>query len=485
MTPSLSFSAPLYVGLNRELPAQRPLVGAISPPFVTDKTPQGALLMNGASAYFIHTPEMKQSTVRLQIALPPGVSGSAGLLVRLLMDGSDATRQRLSQLNNQGLNLVALSVTDTLILIASGRSGDEPKLVNALLEILCRPTIQSADFERIRSHEKQKLQEIMQAGGTPLEMVTERHLYGASQPHSLTPQEIAQKLSMQTPNSVLNLHQQALQATGSVTWAMASSLAPASQYQLLNQASQSIGWTGNRSVLPPFSTRLNPNAPARSMLLVPNDRLKRALIQMTWQAPLPQRSPNNEDYAAFTLLQHILGGRLEGSFFKTLRTDQGLVYGIDAATSGRLGDTQAKYQADIEVDFDKIGPALNALRQVTQTLVSKPVAADVLTMAKNSFLFDLRDRNQTASGLLGQSTPWLLNNLPPPSMETFQKAIAAVRPEDIQRVAVRVFGLPQGIMPSPAGAMLPVAREVIGVSAPASALKRWFPNMPLTLPPQA
>jgi zinc protease len=441
--------------------ALKPVPSPISNP---EGLPQTTHLGNGATASAIFMPNRQQSSLYLMLPLSPELAGSRILLSRMLMNGSDDTRQRIETLRNEGMSLsIHPYLPGTLALTMHGPAGKEREMTRAMLTFLLNPQWTANDFEQTRQNILHHLEDQAKQPETTIRLGLMRTLYGNDQAYSLTPGQQMMVMGQQTPQNMLASLQRLNQSTTNAMISMAAPLATGEQLAILDQTVQEIGWNHNpfTSPLPRVSAAISPTA-FQKMAFIPSDTLKRAQIHLCFEVP----PPGDRDYPAFLLLKNILAGHTEGSLFERLRTQDGLVYGASVYGGMPLGN-QSLYNAAIEVDFDKIRPAANELMAITRQLASQPVGAPTVETAKRKFLLNIRNAEQTASGTLSSNAPWQLYGLAPPSMNELQNAIARLTPTDVQRVAQRVFNTPNNV-------------QLLGISAPTSVLKEQFPNAPLT-----
>src|SRR5262249_10256053 len=153
--------------------------------------------------------------------------------------------------------------------------------------------------------------------------------------------------------------------------AMVSSQSVAAQQNILSDGIRQAAWFASPYRQPPLmqTPSLNPQKGARGPLLIPNETLKRAYIFQSWRAP----ALHDPDYPAFCLLLQMLKGFSSG-FFKVLRTEKGLVYGVHQDYTQRKEGGSYEVMAR-EVDFKRIHDALEGMHDVTLEMIQKPVSA--------------------------------------------------------------------------------------------------------------
>jgi zinc protease len=441
-------------------------------------TPQNQILSNGLHTHFLWLPQRQQSAMELALPLSPQSTGLSTLFSSLLVNGSDETRQRMERLQNHDIQLNFDSTPSQLLISARCPTSREAEMTQGVLQLLCKPSWQNPDFERLRENTARQLDDASKRPMAPLRSVMAQLLYGPEKPYSYTAAENIAQMQGQTLEGLKQLWQESLQGSP-ISIMMASPLPVQTQQQMLEQSIQTNDWqrnpfrTSSGQRLANISSKTSPFTGVSSatsatvhsgLLLVPNESIKRARILLRCQSP----QPGEIDYPAFLLLKNILGGHTEGSFFERLRTQDGLVYSVSSSSGLPLGD-KGSYNASLEVDFGKIAPSLNGLLAVTQNNARQLPNADMLETAKRRFLLSLSENAQTAWSTLDSNEPWLLRDLPPPGDAELRDAIQHVQPKDVQRVAQQIFASPSQL-------------QIVGVAAPSKVLKEVFPGLPLAQP---
>jgi predicted Zn-dependent peptidase len=429
---------------------------------------QPASLVNGAAGYFLQMPGQSRSLVSVTLpigSLPPG---SIGLLTQLLKEGSEVSKQMLSQLSNQGISFITRPASDKLILMMEGPAGQEPLLAQSLLRLMTQPVLEPTLFNDIKLRTIQAQQGWLNNPDDILQTALKQKIYGPNHPFALSTRARMQHLSRVDLTSLLASFQQSLQQTNANKIMMISALPTAQQQQIVNSAILGSSWLRQPFALSATGMPTNLPLPAvsglKGLVLVPTNASKRAIIQTVWKTP-DVRDP---DYPAFQLLMEFLRGEDESALLKTMRMDHGLVYGVGMHEGPKLAMGTC-YNINVEVDGDQIGPALKDIREVTKAAGQKPIPPDILDRLKRSMLRETRESMQQARSISGVYAPWLTYDAPLPGPEWLEQAIADVTPEDIQRVAKRIFNSPDSM-------------QLVGVTAPEPMLRRWFPNQPLTNP---
>lgn len=417
---------------------------------------QTGRLLNGATGHFVQMPNQQQSVLHILLPLNTIPPGTEYLLMDLLEEGSEATKQMLSQLRDRGIRMSTGRLDGKLTLRVIGQAGQEGLMAQAALGLLTNPVVDPVNFRSLQAKMYSNYQGKLSNPDIQLANAMDKRIYGPGHMFCLTPDERMAIIARQTLPELLGRFRQALQQPGAAQMMMISSQPAAVQQQLTDAAIQSAGWfpnpyAVNGAQFPDFPLP-NP-ASGIQTVLVPNETLKRALIRETWRVP-DARDP---DYPAFLLLRQLLQSTSAGSFFQTLRTDHGLVYSIGQSEGSRLANGM-RHNITLEVDFDKIGAALADVRQVTQNLGVNQVSPAFLETLKRKAMLSLRDLMQMPQGADALYSSWLQLGATPMSMPQLQAALNRVTPEDLRRVANKVFNPADGY-------------QVVGISAPSAVLQ--------------
>jgi len=419
-------------------------------------------LANGATGHFMQMRGQQKSMFSLMLpidALSPGIEG---LLSDVLEEGSEGTKRFIARLRDQDM-IVGFSRLDNRLWVhGSSPVGQEPEMLKSLLTLLTRPAVDSASFSTLQAKSIANEQGRITNPDILLATAMLKQLYGANHTFALEPRQRMTALGQLDLPGLMAQHNRMLQAVGKAQAIMISPLPPQAQRQVLDEAIREVGWFRNPYV-PDSGNAAGMNLPnpqgAAPPVLVPNESLKRALVKTIWKMP----DPHDPDYAASLLIQDALRGTSTGSFFQTLRTDHGLVYGVAQAEGKPLGQGLC-YNVGVEVDFGKIGQALDDLGQVTRNLAQSPMTPAMMDTLKRKSLLNIRDMFQMPQVASIFYFPWLKTGTTPPDLNRLQASIEQVTPQDIQRVASRIFLDPSS------------GFQLAGVSAPSAVLRQWFPG---------
>lgn len=421
-------------------------------------------LNNGAPGFFQQMLHQQQSALTINIPLGENYQVARNFLAEALLNGSFATKQYLDELAAQGVSCGMHVEGDQLQLKVIGPKGQEGLMTQAALKLLCRPqwdgpTLASARKEMIEGFHRESAEPAFSAMNR-----LDTQLFGANHPFGQPAEKTFAELQNFSIQHLSNLHRQLMQYPERMSFSMVSSLPPQEQAQHLNQAIQAQNWFASpyRQDPPPASMPLpqihRGNQHNQQPVLVANPNAERAHVVMAWRAP----AKNDPDYLTFLLIKKMLGS-MSGGFFKVLRTERGLVYGTQQMIESHTG--LHSYKVYAQVNFDKLPLAIDGLHDVVNELVQKPVPDGQLAMAKSAFLFELMAASEETLQTADRNDQFIREGVIPPHPQQYQDALARIKPEDIQRVAQRVFA------PQVSGGF-----EGLAVAAPEQILKQYFPG---------
>jgi predicted Zn-dependent peptidase len=418
-------------------------------------SPAASPVLNGAQGYFQQAPGRLQSTVSLILPLGPSQPEARIIVPTLVMEGSKAAKQLIEKCQAQGIDLDFDLVGDNLALSAVGPVGKESEMMRAAIQLLKSTDYDQSEFSSAFKAKIQTLMEAKNHPATPLKESVQKALFGPNHPYAYSVQEVLDRVTHPDANLTgLNAFSDLIEHPEKMTVFMVSPEPVAQQQALVNAAIQQTGWlaTGTPTVPGFDSPPLSPARGTAGPLLVPSEHLKRVKVEEAWRAP----NVSDPDYLPFMLLTRVLSG-MSGSFFRILRTENGLVYSTKQRYTSHLEGGSFKVHADIDPEPDKVRRALQGFDQAVADVTTHPVSEADLKRAKEEFLLAVNDAKQSAEGIAGLDLPWIAHQQTPINVSELEARINAISSADLLRVARHVFG--------------PDGYRVIGLSAPKKVLE--------------
>ena len=190
-----------------------------------------------------------------------------------------------------------------------------------------------------------------------------------------------------------------------------------------------------RASVPPAPPPPAPPPGAGKFTRIPRGGSRQVNLCLSQVLPL---SPLDQDYPAFVVMNHILGGSSTSRLFLNLRIDKGYTYGsyARAATLTRC----ATWVASAETRGEVAAAALAEMRAEVARIREKAVPAAELEAAKRHLAGVFAIRLASLEGLAGTLWKLEVDGLPPErQLSAYVERLEAVSIEDVRRVARRVF----------------------------------------------
>lgn len=416
-----------------------------------DKTslgqPHSVTLANGMQAALQQAPGKQQSSITLIIPNPVYNPTVAAMFRLTLMDGLTRSKPLVQEALLKGIvvNADALNEAQTTIDL-SGPVGSEPQMLGVAQQLLqAAVDPQAWDLERYAHHRDiliKSLTDIAQDENVPLAIAMQKALYGASHPFTQSPEESIATLQRLQPAEVLTAYRAILSQPDMLKVAMVSPQGLDKQQAILNQGLGQLRLTAETAAdsnaqlkqSQELLEQLRHAPPTRRRVVVSKPSLERTQVMMGWRAP----ALTDPDFIPFSVLVSMLGG-MSGEWFQVFRLQNGLVYSTQREYASN--PYTPYYQVRAEVDHDKVPQALESFKTVIDHLRNTPTDPGLLAMTKQRMVRELREDTQSSDTILaGYLAPHFAYDRPLVHPQDLERQIAAVTPNDIRRVAERVFG---------------------------------------------
>lgn len=445
-------------------------------------------LSNGAEAHLLSRPDVKDAHVVFSLPLNTAVLPGP-LLQPALLNCSPVSRSVQLAFAEKGVQVSLVSEGDRAHLCLTGPKGQEPGMVALGLSLMREPLMDPRVYRMIQNTLDANLASIQKDPDVRLEETLKKHLFGPTHPYSVSSKELQDKIRTQALDELKDRFQQAVADPTQVRLQVTSSLPPTSMRQALESAIKQHGWEKSAFTDVPLPQQLpeaklptppRPGAAVRSqgadataggsqLLLTPDESLSRFHLLCAWPAP----SLHDDDRLTFQLLTRVMSG-MSGPLFETLRTQMGLVYSTRSQYTPLRDTGVFTIGAEIDPTQDptgrsKITRSLEEIDAITRRYATTPLDDDTLNRAKRELLLEFRSKSQTAKGLGELNLANVSVGLPSLSLQQLEAKLAAITPQDVQRVARETF------QDSTAG--------IKAISGPANLLKLLQPT-PQPQPPQ-
>ena len=143
---------------------------------------------------------------------------------------------------------------------------------------------------------------------------------------------------------------------------------------------------------------------------------------------------SNPDYYALAVMNEIFGGGFSGRLMMKLRTEKGLTYGVGGGISAPW-DYPGLFRVSMATKSGTTLESVDALKSEVGRLVTAPVTADELSLAKESILNAFVFTMDTREKALAQQVSLEFYGFPKDYYVKYPSMIEKVTAEDVQRVA--------------------------------------------------
>jgi zinc protease len=172
------------------------------------------------------------------------------------------------------------------------------------------------------------------------------------------------------------------------------------------------------------------NGAKPGLYFVAKDDVTQATIAMVH----PGIERNNPDYYALNVMNEIFGGGFSGRLMQTLRSQKGLTYGVGGGV-GANWDYPGLFRVQMATKSGTTLESIEALKAEVSRLVSAPITAEEMSLAKesilNAFVFTMDTRDKA----LNQQVLLELYGFPNDYFAKYPSMIEKVTAADVQRVA--------------------------------------------------
>jgi predicted Zn-dependent peptidase len=150
------------------------------------------------------------------------------------------------------------------------------------------------------------------------------------------------------------------------------------------------------------------------------------------------RVANTPDYFATRVANFLLGGGggFNSRLLQRVRSDSGFAYSVGSFW-GAETRREAMFFAAAQTRANKTVAAISLMRDVIGSMVSQPVTADDVQLAKdnesNSFVFGF----ETPFQIVGRQITYQVDGLPPNWFDLYLRGIQSVTPEQVRQAAER------------------------------------------------
>jgi len=358
---------------------------------------------------------------------PTGKDGLAAITADMLDEGSDTRsaiemHETLARLGAQfdtdiGADATAISVT------ALSRVAE--RALAFIGDIVVRPALRDADFERVRQLRLHRLKQMRDSAAAVGDRAFLKLIY-ADDPYGHAPIGHETTLTSLTIDDVRNYHASAI-APGAATLIAVGDCTHA---EVVRQAAEVFGhWigSGGSDNLPSAA----PIAPPR-LAIVPRPKAPQSELRIGHVA-VPRRTP---DYHALALANAILGGQFVSRINLNLREDKGFTYG--ARTSFEFRRRPGPFLLQVSVQTAATARAIEeSIGEIADIRGTRPVTSDELAFGIAALTRGYARNFETADQMARAIMQLALYDLPDDYYAQFVATVEAITQEEVSRVMTK------------------------------------------------
>ncbi len=296
-----------------------------------------------------------------------------------------------------------------------------------LAEMIVRPTLDAADFDRVRDLRLNRLLQMREMPPAVAERLFTERLYG-SHPYGHLPIGSEASLRAMSVGEARGFHQQMYDPSRVTVIAVGNG----SHDGLADAIEAAFGsWQAANSGQSPADPAALPTPPGRAELLIaprvgaPQSELRMGHVAL---------ARNTSDYHVLVALNLVLGGQFVSRINNNLRERKGYTYGARTNFDFRRGRGPFALHASVQSDAtaDAVREALLELRAIRG---DRPVTSQELELGRAPLTRGYPRGFETADQIGRAIAQIALYDLPDDYFTTFVPKVLALTPEDLTRAA--------------------------------------------------
>lgn len=399
--------------------------------------PYETKLSNGLQVIVLENHKLPTFSMQMVIlsgglAEPPGEEGAAQYVASMLREGTKTrtSRQIAEDTDSLGASLFSSATYSSLTssISASGLKDNFDQVLDLFADVTLNPVFPAEELNKLKTR---ALANIRLQRASPFFLSNERFqkaIYG-SHPASrvaLTPQEI-QNL---TPEILQKFHAVYYRPNNAI-FAISGDVKPAEVVGKIEKAF--VSWKPGE--VPQTEIPKAPEQTAGKVYLI--DRPNSAQVNVVLGTLAIERT--DPDYFPLEVMNQVLGGGAAARLFLNLREEKSYTYGAYSGVS--YYKYRGTFRATTEIRQEVLKPALGELIKEIKRIREEKISAAELEAAKRTIIGGWALQLEYPQSMLGDIITRKLYGLPVDYWEKYPERIAAVTPEEAQRVARKYLAL--------------------------------------------
>ncbi|MEK6324256.1 MAG: pitrilysin family protein [Acidobacteriota bacterium] len=435
--------APILAAAQAPKPSSKGLVikgkAPISKELLKVKLPRAyeTKLSNGMQVIVLEAHKLPTFNMQMVIqsgglADPQDQHGAAQGTASSLREGTKTrtSKQIAEQVDALGASLSAnagLSSLDSRVL-ASGLTDNFDQIMELFADVILNPSFPADELNKFKTRALAQLRLQRSNPGFLANEMFQKVMYGSHPAArvSLTAEEI-QRL---TPEVLRKFHAAHYRPNNAI-FAIVGDVKPA---EIVAKLEKTFG-SWQRGDVPQSSIpKVSETAATKIYLVnrVPSVQTNLILGNLTIERTDP-------DYFALDVMNQVVGGGASARLFLNLREDKGYTYGAYSGFSA--AKYRGTFRANTEVRTEVTKGSIDELMYEIKRIRDERVAPEEFERAKRTIIGGFALQLESPQGLLNNIITQKLYGLPADYWDTYTLKIAAITPDDVQRVAKKYLDL--------------------------------------------
>jgi predicted Zn-dependent peptidase len=363
---------------------------------------------------------------------PPGQEGTAQYVATMLREGTKTrtSRQIAEQIDALGASLGANSSLSsvTSVVSASGLVENFDQIIDLFADVILNPSFPADEFTRLKTRGIAQLQfQRAQPGFLSGEMFS-KVIYGAHPAgrFSLT----AEQIQRFTPEMLAKFHATYYKPNNAI-FAIVGDVKPA---EVMAQLEKAFGSWQPGEVPKTEIPAVQATGPSKIYLI---DRP--GSVQTNLLLGVQSITRTDPDYFALEMMNQTLGGGASSRLFLNLREDKGYTYGAYSSVSSFK--YPGTFRANSEVRTNVTKGSMDEFFHELNRIRDQKVEAEEFARAQRTIVGGWALQLEFPQSALQNAITQKIYNLPADYWDNYPQMIAAVTPDDIQRVARKYLDL--------------------------------------------
>jgi predicted Zn-dependent peptidase len=358
--------------------------------------------------------------------------GAAQFTAALLREGTKTrnSKQIAEQADSLGATVGAnssLSSTESRV-VASGLTDNFDQIMELFADVILNPSFPTDEFNKLKTR---SLAQLRQQRSNPNFLATEmfqKVMYG-SHPAARVSLS-AEEIQRMTPDVLRKFHALNYKPNNAI-FAIVGDVKPA---EIVAKLEKTFGAWQRADVPQTTIPKVSETGPAKIYLIN-----RASSVQTNFLLGNLTIERTDPDYYALDVMNQVVGGGASARLFLNLREDKGYTYGAYSRFSASR--YRGTFRANTEVRTEVTKGSMDELMYELKRIRDEKVAQEEFDRGKRTIIGSFALQLESPQGLLGNIITQKLEGLPADYWDTYTTKIAAITPDDVQRVAKKYLDL--------------------------------------------